>query len=107
MSGLEGHDCWEDCDEGPHGCVCGNDCTPPLRFDPSAYDLPPEPARDALAAELDAIVRKAAEVGAALPPPLPGFAWRSSIEADHEVGAWGYRDESVSVRVVWRLEREA
>lgn len=26
---LEGHDCWEDCDEGPHGCVCGNDCPPP------------------------------------------------------------------------------
>lgn len=26
---TEGHDCWEDCDEGPHGCVCGNDCTPP------------------------------------------------------------------------------
>jgi len=26
---LEGHSCWEDCDEGPHGCVCGNDCEPP------------------------------------------------------------------------------
>ena len=26
---LEGHFCWEDCDEGPHGCVCGNDCEPP------------------------------------------------------------------------------
>lgn len=42
----EGHNCWEDCDEGPHGCVCGNDCLPPLRdqlqpifwdvFDPDA-----------------------------------------------------------------------
>lgn len=29
MSALEGHFCWEDCDEGPHGCVCGNDCEPP------------------------------------------------------------------------------
>lgn len=26
---TEGHFCWEDCDEGPHGCVCGNDCAPP------------------------------------------------------------------------------
>lgn len=26
---LEGHFCWEDCDEGPHGCVCGNGCPPP------------------------------------------------------------------------------
>lgn len=26
---LEGHSCWEDCDEGPHGCICGNDCEPP------------------------------------------------------------------------------
>lgn len=26
---IEGHDCWEDCDEGPHGCVCGNECEPP------------------------------------------------------------------------------
>lgn len=26
---LEGHFCWEDCDEGPHGCICGNDCAPP------------------------------------------------------------------------------
>lgn len=26
---AEGHDCWEECDEGPHGCVCGNDCQPP------------------------------------------------------------------------------
>lgn len=23
---LEGHFCWEACDEGPHGCICGNDC---------------------------------------------------------------------------------
>lgn len=29
MSGLEGHSCWEDCDEGPHGCICGNECEPP------------------------------------------------------------------------------
>ena len=28
---IEGHDCWEDCDEGPHGCVCGNDCSPSIR----------------------------------------------------------------------------
>ncbi|UVG34176.1 hypothetical protein SEA_PAVLO_82 [Microbacterium phage Pavlo] len=28
---LEGHSCWEDCDEGPHGCICGNDCEPPER----------------------------------------------------------------------------
>ena len=28
MSGTEGHFCWEDCDEGPHGCICGNDCPP-------------------------------------------------------------------------------
>lgn len=28
---IEGHDCWEDCDEGPHGCVCGNDCPPSIR----------------------------------------------------------------------------
>lgn len=26
---LEGHSCWEECDEGPHGCICGNDCEPP------------------------------------------------------------------------------
>lgn len=26
---LEGHFCWEDCDEGPHGCICGNDCEQP------------------------------------------------------------------------------
>lgn len=25
---AEGHDCWEDCDGGPHGCVCGNNCEP-------------------------------------------------------------------------------
>ena len=32
---LEGHFCWEDCDEGPHGCICGNDCPPPpLPLDP-------------------------------------------------------------------------
>lgn len=29
MTSTEGHDCWENCDEGPHGCVCGNDCEPP------------------------------------------------------------------------------
>ena len=28
---IEGHDCWEDCDEGPHGCVCGNDCSRSIR----------------------------------------------------------------------------
>lgn len=27
---LEGHFCWEDCDEGPHGCVCGNECPQPV-----------------------------------------------------------------------------
>ena len=28
---AEGHFCWESCDEGPHGCVCGNDCSPSVR----------------------------------------------------------------------------
>lgn len=31
---TEGHFCWEDCDEGPHGCICGNDCEPPTLTDP-------------------------------------------------------------------------
>lgn len=32
---TEGHFCWEECDEGPHGCICGNDCSPPrLPLDP-------------------------------------------------------------------------
>lgn len=75
-------------------------------FDPSAYDLPPEPARDALAAEIDALVRKAAEVGAALPPPLPGFAWRSSVESESRTGSWGYDDPAEVVRIVWTLEAE-
>lgn len=26
---LEGHSCWENCDEGPHACICGNECAPP------------------------------------------------------------------------------
>jgi hypothetical protein len=37
---LEGHFCWEDCDEGPHGCVCGNDCPPPP-LPPLPLDLYP------------------------------------------------------------------
>ena len=37
---IEGHDCWEDCDEGPHGCVCGNDCPPSIRdYTPSIQEL--------------------------------------------------------------------
>lgn len=42
MSALEGHDCWEDCDEGPHGCVCGNGCEP-------------EPARGTVRDDLEAL----------------------------------------------------
>lgn len=37
---TEGHCCWENCDEGPHGCICGNDCPPPI--------LDPEPYRNTL-----------------------------------------------------------
>lgn len=35
---LEGHSCWEDCDEGPHGCVCGNDCEPPYWWVAAHYE---------------------------------------------------------------------
>lgn len=53
---LEGHTCWEDCDEGPHGCVCGNDCEPPrwspFWVDPDSEEDPePCPACDTTLAD--------------------------------------------------------
>ena len=37
---AEGHFCWESCDEGPHGCVCGNDCSPSVRdYTPTTEDI--------------------------------------------------------------------
>lgn len=45
---AEGHFCWEECDEGPHGCVCGNDCLP-LPSLPGAEPMSNEEDREALA----------------------------------------------------------
>lgn len=37
---AEGHFCWESCDEGPHGCVCGNDCPPSVRdYTPTTEEI--------------------------------------------------------------------
>lgn len=33
---LEGLDCWDDYPM-EHGCICGNDCEPPVRLDPKPY----------------------------------------------------------------------
>jgi hypothetical protein len=33
---LEGLDCWDDFPM-EHGCICGNDCEPPVRLDPEPY----------------------------------------------------------------------
>lgn len=55
---TEGHFCWEDCDEGPHGCICGNDCAPPLRdqLRPIFWDVfdPDSSAQGNVQAALDA-----------------------------------------------------
>lgn len=65
---LEGHFCWDDCDEGPHGCICGNDCKPPVYLDPEPYT--------------DGETRRAKPFGAYLPvgqltsyfAPRPGYS---------------------------------
>lgn len=33
---LEGLDCWDDYPM-EHGCICGNDCPPPVRLDPEPW----------------------------------------------------------------------
>lgn len=52
---LEGHFCWENCDEGPHGCVCGNDCPNPQGDPVSAADETRE-AIDRLESWLDSML---------------------------------------------------
>lgn len=33
---LEGLDCWDDYPM-EHGCICGNDCAPPVHLDPEPW----------------------------------------------------------------------
>lgn len=35
---IEGLDCWDDFPV-EHGCICGNDCPPPVRLDPKPWSV--------------------------------------------------------------------
>lgn len=73
MTSTEGHDCWESCDEGPHGCVCGNDCEPPRsslermggrQLTPAEHVADPETAHQAIALHVEAVLKTLNDAGA-------------------------------------------
>lgn len=75
MTSAEGHDCWESCDEGPHGCVCGNKCEPPRstieriggrQLIPAEHVADPATAHQAIALHLEAVLKSLHEAGADL-----------------------------------------